>query len=135
LLKKCTNQSITLSQKQISALLANAFFCTFPKRNAFGGGKKHEFANYPTINFNRLFALTNEPNQLEKLKCIFNYFRRRIDENCGQSLVTFQRRFIPMSRMPQWGKSRKKLPHLRVSASGTIEDEGQGMLEVLKLFL
>jgi len=39
--------------------------------------KRHcEYSNYPDINFNRLFAQMDEPYQEEKLKCIFNYFRR-----------------------------------------------------------
>lgn len=45
LLKKFKNQSISLSQKQIAALLANAFFSTFPKR--FGDDEEQ----YPSINF------------------------------------------------------------------------------------
>ncbi|KAL0178819.1 hypothetical protein M9458_024261, partial [Cirrhinus mrigala] len=39
--------SITLSQEQVSCLLANAFFCTFPRRNS----QRTEFSNYPDINF------------------------------------------------------------------------------------
>lgn len=54
LLQRCTSGKITLSQRQISSLLANAFFCTFPKRNS--RGKRSEYASYPTINFNGLFA-------------------------------------------------------------------------------
>ena len=36
---------------QIASLLANAFFCTFPRRNAKGNDT--EYARYPDINFNR----------------------------------------------------------------------------------
>ena len=43
-LSRFQNYSITLSQKQIASLLANAFFSTFPKRF------KDEL-EYPTINF------------------------------------------------------------------------------------
>ncbi|MGH0131134.1 UNVERIFIED_CONTAM: hypothetical protein FKN15_045100 [Acipenser sinensis] len=49
LLKMKMNRSITLSQEQIASLLANAFFSTFPRRNA----KKSEYSNYPDINFHR----------------------------------------------------------------------------------
>ncbi len=128
LLKKKKTQSITLSQLQISSLLANAFFCTFPKRNA--QGKKTEYSSYPTINFNRLFGTTRENKQIEKLKCLFHYFRRRLDQDCGQSVVTFTRRCILFQNLPDWRKSTKKLKKLRVSTTGTIEDDGEGLLQV-----
>ncbi|KAG2462833.1 MYOF protein, partial [Polypterus senegalus] len=48
LLKAKMNHSITMSQEQISCLLANAFFCTFPRRSS----RKSEYCNYPEINFN-----------------------------------------------------------------------------------
>lgn len=44
------NHSITMSQEQIASFLANAFFCTFPRRNA---KMKSEYSSYPDINFNR----------------------------------------------------------------------------------
>lgn len=44
LLKREKNKSITLSQEQIACLLANAFLCTFPRRNA--RGKSAEYYNY-----------------------------------------------------------------------------------------
>ncbi|XP_029509004.2 germ cell nuclear acidic protein-like, partial [Oncorhynchus nerka] len=47
LLKEGVNHSITLSQMQVASLLANAFFCTFPRRNS----RKSEYFNYPDINF------------------------------------------------------------------------------------
>lgn len=49
LLKARMNHSLTLSQDQIACLLANAFFCTFPRRNS----RKSEYCNYPEINFYR----------------------------------------------------------------------------------
>uniref|UniRef100_A0A8B9NDV0 PARG helical domain-containing protein n=1 Tax=Accipiter nisus TaxID=211598 RepID=A0A8B9NDV0_9AVES len=50
LLKQKMNHSITMSQEQIASFLANAFFCTFPRRNA---KMKSEYSSYPDINFNR----------------------------------------------------------------------------------
>lgn len=51
LLRQHKTHSISLSQQQISSLLANAFLCTFPRRNT---SKKHsEYSNFPDINFNR----------------------------------------------------------------------------------
>ncbi|NWI88287.1 PARG glycohydrolase, partial [Pitta sordida] len=72
LLKQKMNHSITMSQEQIASLLANAFFCTFPRRNA---KMKSEYSTYPDINFNRLFE-GRSPRKPEKLKTLFCYFRR-----------------------------------------------------------
>ena len=86
---------IFIFQVQICSLLANAFFCTFPNRNS--RARRSEYANYPSINFNGLYGFANlsrKESQMEKLKCLINYFRRRIDGMAGQSLVTFSRRCI-----------------------------------------
>ena len=132
LLKRGTNQKITLSQSQICSLLANAFFCTFPNRNS--RARRSQYSNYPSINFNGLFGLYNlsrKESQMEKLKCLINYFRRRIDGMAGQRLVTFSRRCLSYERMPMWEHSENLFTKLRVDVNGTIEDpENQGMLEV-----
>ena len=129
LLKQGQNESLALSQDQIASLLANAFFCTFPKRNS--QGKRSEYANYPSINFNALFGKSNEDRKLEKLNCLINYFRKRIDGRCGHSLVTFTRRSFHERQLPQWRKSSKLLTKLRIDSSGCIEDDANaGMLEV-----
>lgn len=68
---------------------------------------------------------------MEKLKCLINYFRRRIDGICSDSLVTFSRRLLKEKQLPIWDKSDKKLKCLRIDSQGTIEDEqNMGMLEV-----
>jgi len=129
LLQRCSNDKITLSQKQIASLLANAFFCTFPKRNS--KARRSEYASYPTINFNSIFARTNEEYQMEKLKCMINYFRKRIDGRCADSIVTFTRRALTEKHLPHWRKSVKLLRNLRIDSKGTIEDvQNMGMLEV-----
>ncbi|RZF42131.1 hypothetical protein LSTR_LSTR017521, partial [Laodelphax striatellus] len=75
LLRKHKTHSITLSQKQIASLLANAFLCTFPRRNT--AKSLSEYSSFPDINFNRLFsAVGRQDNIQEKLKCLINYFRR-----------------------------------------------------------
>lgn len=73
LLKQNQNTSISLSQKQIACLLANAFLCTFPRRNKHDDD--NEYSTYPSINFNELFETANGEN-LEKIKCILDYFSR-----------------------------------------------------------
>ncbi|XP_075073101.1 poly(ADP-ribose) glycohydrolase [Mixophyes fleayi] len=124
LLKKRMNHSITMSQEQISCLLANAFFCTFPRRNAKMGNS--EYFTYPDINFNRLFEGKN-PRKAEKLKTLFCYFRR-VTEKVPTGLVTFTRQSI--DRFPEWEKSQKKLRKLHITCEGTIEGNGHGMLQV-----
>ncbi|XP_060067436.1 poly(ADP-ribose) glycohydrolase-like [Ylistrum balloti] len=125
LLKKEKSRSVTFSQQQISCLLANAFFCTFPRRNA--RQKTSEYSNYPSINFNSLFD--GEPNQvkLEKMRCIMNYFRR-VTSSVPTGTVTFIRQTV--DKFPDWQKLDTSLRGLHVSAEGTIEDDGIGMLQV-----
>lgn len=78
LLKQCINHTISLSQLQIASLLANAFFCTFPRRNS--SGKYSEYFNYPEINFTGLYSSGDKRGvvnrKAEKLKCLLHYFKR-----------------------------------------------------------
>ena len=112
--------------------MANAFFCTFPRRTPPNGNRRiannHEYASYPTINFNRLYATENE----EKYKCLINYFRKisaKREEDEG--LVTFQRRCTPYESLPKWDTCQDTLTaRLHIDAKGTIEDDGRGMLQV-----
>lgn len=73
LLKQGCNKSISLTQQQVACLLANAFLCTFPRRNT--QKKKSEYSLFPDINFNRLFQSSGQC-VIEKIKCVCNYFRR-----------------------------------------------------------
>ncbi|KAM9232005.1 poly(ADP-ribose) glycohydrolase isoform 2-T2 [Leptosomus discolor] len=123
LLKQKMNHSITMSQEQIASFLANAFFCTFPRRNA---KMKSEYSSYPDINFNRLFE-GRSPKKPEKLKTLFCYFRR-VTEKKPTGLVTFTRQCL--QEFPDWERSQKKLSRLHVTYEGTIESNGQGMLQV-----
>ncbi|XP_010010159.1 PREDICTED: poly(ADP-ribose) glycohydrolase-like, partial [Nestor notabilis] len=123
LLKQKMNHSITMSQEQIASFLANAFFCTFPRRNA---KMKSEYSSYPDINFNRLFE-GRSPRKPEKLKTLFCYFRR-VTEKKPTGLVTFTRQCL--QEFPDWERSQKKLSRLHVTYEGTIESNGQGMLQV-----
>nr|CAD7573914.1 unnamed protein product [Timema californicum] len=51
LLVQHRNQSVSLTQLQVASLLANAFLCTFPRRNT--AKRFSEYYKYPDINFNR----------------------------------------------------------------------------------
>ncbi|XP_061490987.1 poly(ADP-ribose) glycohydrolase isoform X2 [Rhineura floridana] len=123
LLKQKMNHSITMSQEQTASLLANAFFCTFPRRNA---KMKSEYSSYPDINFNRLFE-GRSPRKPEKLKTLFCYFRR-VTEKKPTGLVTFTRQCL--QEFPHWERSQKKMSRLHVTYEGTIESNGHGMLQV-----
>lgn len=73
LLRAGKSASVSFTQQQIASLLANAFLCTFPRRNT---QKRHsEYRTFPDINFNRLFQSTDR-SVLEKLKCLLHYFQR-----------------------------------------------------------
>ncbi|KAI4891586.1 hypothetical protein NFI96_020978 [Prochilodus magdalenae] len=122
LLKMNMNQSLTMSQEQIACLLANAFFCTFPRRNS----RKSEYSNYPEINFYRLFE-GSSPRKIEKLKTLLCYFRR-ITASKPTGLVTFTRQSLSSS--PKWESSATQLTRLHITYEGTIEDQGYGMLQV-----
>jgi len=51
LLVQHRSRMLSFSQLQIASLLANAFLCTFPRRNT--AKFQSEYARYPDINFNR----------------------------------------------------------------------------------
>lgn len=122
LLKSRINHSLTLSQEQIACLLANAFFCTFPRRNS----RKSEYCNYPEINFYRIFEGSSQ-RKTEKLKTLLCYFRR-VTKTKPKGLVTFTRQSL--HSLPNWESSQTLLARLHITCEGTIEDEGYGMLQV-----
>ncbi|XP_051539820.1 poly(ADP-ribose) glycohydrolase-like [Myxocyprinus asiaticus] len=140
LLRQQQNWAITLSQQQISCLLANAFFCTFPHRNNTKHGS--EYASFPTINFSSLFCnqtrdLGKSAQKAQKLRAIFHYFNMVtrdssdvLPETKPDGLVTFERISIPPPQLPDWKNQKKTLKHLQISSKGLIEKEGTGMLQV-----
>lgn len=128
LLRRQQTHSLTLSQQQIASLLANAFFCTFPRRNA--QQKKSEYSKFPDINFNRLFEMGKgykNHRKIEKLKCVLNYFRR-VTANVPTGCVTICRRAL--TDLPRWDRSTATLCKLHMAFDGTIEREGHGMLQM-----
>ncbi|GAB0097343.1 Poly(ADP-ribose) glycohydrolase [Sergentomyia squamirostris] len=128
LLKQGKNHSISLSQQQIACLLANAFLCTFPRRN--NQKYESEYANYPEINFNRLFASTEE-RCLEKMKCICHYFKRVLGK-MPTGVVTFSRRYVDPRYLPRWDEADVQFRSIKVDVriDGTIEEDGKGLLQV-----
>ncbi|XP_032430643.1 poly(ADP-ribose) glycohydrolase isoform X2 [Xiphophorus hellerii] len=122
LLKRGMSHSITMSQEQVACLLANAFFCTFPRRNS----RKTEYCNYPDINFIRLFEGSSS-RKIEKLKTLMCYFKS-VTEQKPTGLVTFSRQRL--DKPPNWKSSPTLLTRLHITCEGTIEDDGYGMLQV-----
>lgn len=70
LLKQGRSFKLHFTQQQVSCLLANAFFCTFPS-------DPNDY-KLPEINFNQLYTRSTQRNhvKVEKLKCFLNYFKR-----------------------------------------------------------
>ncbi|XP_059213330.1 poly(ADP-ribose) glycohydrolase [Centropristis striata] len=128
LLQRGHAASITLSQTQISCLLANAFFCTFPHRNTTSSNA--EYSNYPSINFTSLFGGWSERKK-QKLRAVLHYFNVVTDEKTKlKGLVTFERRCLRDTDSPKWRSSKEKMPKLFVTSQGTIETDGTGLLQV-----
>ncbi|KAH8388071.1 hypothetical protein KR093_011569, partial [Drosophila rubida] len=156
LLKQQHSCALTLTQEQISCLLANALLCTFPRRNTLK--RKSEYSSFPDINFNRfasrsvlhvMRSLTyisrfvrrlyqsSGAAVLEKLKCIFHYFRRvspteRDASNVPTGCVTFVRLCGKPEQQVHWPQSSVSLTSIpvHITAGGTIEDQGVGLLQV-----
>ncbi|XP_041988363.1 poly(ADP-ribose) glycohydrolase-like [Aricia agestis] len=126
LLKQDKDRSISMSQQQISCLLANAFFCTFPRRNTMK--KNSEYSTYPHINFNVLFNCSPADHVMEKLKCICHYFKR-VCTKVPVGVMTLRRRVARTT--PQWAQARQPISALplHIDPRGTIED-AEGLIQV-----
>lgn len=123
LLKEGTQHMITISQKQIACLLANAFLSTFPKRSQ---------STYNPVHFTLLSSMNivspfRDHRPVEKIKCILNYFRRVTAEE-PTGTVTFQRKCL--IKPPNWSSSNNNFCNLSMQEAGTIENEGSSMLQV-----
>ncbi|XP_075996761.1 poly(ADP-ribose) glycohydrolase-like [Genypterus blacodes] len=128
LLQSGQSASITLSQVQISCLLANAFYCTFPRRNT--AEPSAEYHNYPTINFSSLFGNWNVRKR-EKLRAVMHYFKMVTDAGgTPRGLVTFERHCLRPTEASTWRSCKQTMPKLYLSSQGSIESDGAGMLQV-----
>lgn len=125
LLRKQEGYSISLSQQQAACLLANAFFCTYPRRNTTAPGS--EYTRFPTINFNTLFCAALDTTMLNKLRFILHYFKR-VTEEMPTGTLTFARQVC--TNTPSWDNCTTPLSKLHVTSEGLIESTGQGMLQV-----
>ena len=135
LLERSQNCTLALSQLQIACLLANAFFCTFPRRNSSGRGT--EYSSYPSINFSTLFQgdygrKTLHPRRAAKFRCVFHYFQC-VTTNVPNGVVSFERRVLTDG--VEWDSCTDTLGEIHMCDDGTIEDDGQGMLQVSTVIL
>ncbi|VDO13221.1 unnamed protein product, partial [Brugia timori] len=118
ILRRGISGSVTISQHQAASLLAHAFFCTFPSRNTVSN-------DLPSVNFYRLFSLYST-NAVEKLRCLMHYFHM-ISKKMPTGLLTIRRQNDVAQK---WSSMNLPLSKLYVSHTGTIEDDGHGMLQV-----
>ncbi|CAF0994283.1 unnamed protein product [Adineta steineri] len=116
LLRQKSNHSLTMSQQQAASLLACSFFCLFP--TIYDEEKQHE--NFQEPNFHRLYQKGPSEN-IEKLKCILNYFRR-ITEEMPSGIITIQRYELPKESYPNWSNSKTGLSQLCLTKEKKIED-------------
>ena len=66
-----------------------------------------------------------------KLRCLLHYFQRTLLGPAPCGTVTFARRSLPASDLPNWSRCEDRLPpQFHVCATGTIEDDGAGMMQV-----
>lgn len=128
MLRQHQNKSVTLSQLQVGCLLANAFLCTFPRRNNTHQ-PKHEYAKFPDINFARLFGSRGDA-VMHKIRCICHYFRR-ITRSPPSGLITFTRRCCNPKDLPKWETLDIPITsaEMNVLSTGTIED-ADGLMQV-----
>lgn len=126
LLAKYVDSEIVLSQYQVAVLLANAFFCTFPRRS---NAKATEYQSYPSINFNTLFSGGGD-SKLAKLRCVIHYFDRvgsRLSHDLGR--LSFRRQVL--DEFPEWDTlSACTLGDIEIRSDGTIEDDGVECLQI-----
>ncbi|KAG6462644.1 poly(ADP-ribose) glycohydrolase isoform X2 [Manduca sexta] len=127
LLKQNMNISISLSQQQISCLLANAFFCTYPRRNT--RKRNTEYSSYPHINFSSLYECRGSSSVMEKLKCLCHYFKR-VCTKVPVGVVTVWRRSAG-DAVPAWDTQDASLAALplHVDSETTIEN-AHGLIQV-----
>ncbi|CAF4663314.1 unnamed protein product, partial [Rotaria socialis] len=113
-----SNRSVTMSQEQVASLLACSVFCLYPMRSEQKA--KNKYRNFPNPNFNLLYK-SGHPRKIQKLKCIFHYFRR-VTENMPTGVITIQRAVLPKAHFPRWSEVKTDLCDLHLTTGQKIED-------------
>ncbi|CAJ0605407.1 unnamed protein product [Cylicocyclus nassatus] len=102
--------SVTLSQEQCACLLANGFFCTFPK----------EASTFNKINFAGIFQSANHLSHV-RLQFLLHYFSLVL-EKMPTGCVTFSRAVLKEDAIPKWEEEKSQLHSLAVQSEVPIED-------------
>jgi len=124
--------SVILSQRQCLSIISNAFFCTYKDRisdNCMSGN------NMPSINFDELYGGKSWGySEIEKLKMIFNYFKRcRIKLENGDPMnrpVFFIRNKNTSITVDDWENDRSVLILPQMYPLNKSLEEAEGMLKV-----
>eukprot|EP00697_Spironema_sp_BW2_P015804 gnl/Spiro4/6793_TR3511_c0_g1_i1.p1 gnl/Spiro4/6793_TR3511_c0_g1~~gnl/Spiro4/6793_TR3511_c0_g1_i1.p1 ORF type:complete len:618 (-),score=189.44 gnl/Spiro4/6793_TR3511_c0_g1_i1:194-2047(-) len=128
LLKRQQAAQLVLTQQQVACLLANMFFCTFPRTRRSDGDE------LPSVSFAGVFeSPTNWPSQIAKLKCFLNYFRRVVT-HMPEGIITIRRLVLAHSSVSSFDgiitASSQPLSRFESRSSGGIDDAPLGALQV-----
>ncbi|XP_076350853.1 uncharacterized protein LOC143247139 [Tachypleus tridentatus] len=110
--------TMSLDRTFVMSLLANAFFCTFPRRT---------LKTHPTLqdfSFSNFFRYLLSFRQQEKLNNILRYFEILETEDLKRK-VHFRRQVLPLKAiptLPEWLCSDRSLCPLLVRSHGNLED-------------
>lgn len=154
ILRRGNSGSVTISQHQAASLLAHAFFCTFPSRNIVSNElpsvnfcrlfslhsanaveKLRCLMHYFHIiskKSNYYFPTFHKYTFCLKLKKIITVVHKCGEVNCALftvpiGLLTIRRQ---NDSAQDWSSIHLPLSKLYVNHTGTIEDDGYGMLQV-----
>ncbi|KAI8841962.1 hypothetical protein BJ741DRAFT_593764 [Chytriomyces cf. hyalinus JEL632] len=124
------NGSLTLSQKQISVILANAFFGTLVHQQELFG-RSNTDRRIPHLDFRILYQDWIHSGATDsKLNGLLHYFRTMMDRPGAGSSVTFTRRCIDANEFPSWAHSQAPISSVTAFTNGKIEDDKADCLKV-----
>ena len=108
-----------LNRMQAAALLSHSFLCIHPE--------SHRSNYMPSVNFTGTFQVMEE-TEVEKIKCILNYFNMLSNENqkdLEKQLISYERVCLSQQQMYDWKKlqsSTKSLCNSEVDENSPIEN-------------
>ena len=127
ILKQNFSNVINLSKRQVACLMAHMFFCTLHKQNST--------QLRGDCNFTNLFRDSKKNKvKLEKIRCVYNYFRRIQANEPRDEIISFERLVLKPKiqgtlNLVFWQKSQRPLKRCIIKNQGSIEDE-EGSIQV-----